>query len=591
MSFHDRGFLAGAVGLAALAAVLFVASTFWPVEEALGLGTGGGGRIAATCVLLSLIAWLSDMARRNAIASLAPCLVTAWRWLNGDWRVSALLSIPALYVWVLTTRVIPGLPWVAPDTGTYLGFAVYRTLLYPLLLRLIAITTESPQALHLPQLAAGLAVTVLFAESYQRLVRNALASVLVGLFLLFNWPLLNRSLYLLADYPFYVLFTAALCVKFGIMRDPRPFRLVVLALLLALAVAIRPVGIALLAFVPVLLLLRPWLWRRVTVYLIAPLMAALLGIAAVNARVLDYFALENFGGFGASANAMLILRADTPTTVPVLRDALLARAEPYRTAFVTARTAQDRYSVIAEATDSLLDIALEEARRFGRAERRIEPTDSSRHRLFVGALNETSPLNRTIGNVVPIQDDFEWRWLDRQLGEIGRQARLHNPLGLAIQVLTNLRFAPQGFLPFERIPETFTAFRAFSLDHQDLGMGTVVIAPARDDVPLVSVAGFNVVASAMGAADRLFSFPLAILMSAGFVCGAAITIRARRRAIPEDMSGLVGLVAVALAYSLAVCYGQIPLGRLMIVCAAPMAALLTVPILLPGWACQELKDA
>ncbi len=533
----------------------------------------GTGVVLATLPLFALAA-LAVLAR--VIHTNWPPL---WRRINADWGVALVLTPFALAIWVLFARALPGTPWVASDSGTYLGFAPYRTLLYPMLLRVTATVTDTPAGLVQPQLIAGLVATVAFAESAQRSIRNSFVTVTAGLLTLLSWPLLQYSVMLLTDYPFYALFTSCMAVGLAVLRDPRWGRLAGLAVLAATTIMLRPVGIIVLVFIPLLLLAQPVVWRRMAIAFFGPLIVLMLGISALNYWVFGFFSPERFSGWGMSANTLLLLDSDTPADHPRLRDSLVSRAAPYKNAFDKGEGVLAKYEAILLGTNPLADMAREEVLLFGRDSGLIELSDVTRQKRLLAWINGWSPLNAALGAATPAMADPTWLWTDGILSRLGRQARIHAMPQTALLALVNLRFSLPNIVQFAPIPTSFADLHPLVLDDGDLGNQHDIALPSREGMPAAAVEMFNAIATPLSRMRSPVIPGITVIAGLGWI-GLGTAALLRRRRLRTDLGALAFLATCTLSYHLVVCFGQLPLPRFLIAVSAPAAMLLLTPILL-----------
>ncbi|OAN55073.1 hypothetical protein [Magnetospirillum moscoviense] len=513
------------------------------------------------------------------LSSTAP---RGWRAINRDWVATVTLLPFGAYILAFMVTVPPGLPWIAPDSMTYIGFSPTRTLLYPALLRALAVLSDDPRVLVLPFLVVGIVATIAFAEATQRAFRNILVSVPAGIGLLFCWSLLEHAGFVLSDYPFYAAYTATLAAALMALRQPRPAWLITVGLLIGVSIAIRPVGIVLLTVPFFLACSHIRQWRRLVLFLALPLAVTLLAQAAANQTVFGFFGLSRFSGYPWAGNTALLMTAETPTRHPELRDEIVAMARPYREEIDATATAQDRYIALINTANPLIGHTGSLAMAYGKRKELVTFGDTSAQVALVGWMNGLSTLNAGLG-ALPAQTFALSIWQDGFLLGLGREAHMANLGEFATLTALKMRFSWQSVLPWYGIGSDFSSHRQLLPGQADLGMSTAVSEKPRHMIPGVSIGGFNVVVERLQRLSRIVPVPMVILLSSLFGMGATLAYLARFRSVPTVHAAIAMLGATTLLYHLMMCIAQIPIGRFVVVVAAAPAVLLFIPLAGLGW--------
>lgn len=504
-------------------------------------------------------------------------VLRAWRFVNLDWAAAALLLPAAIYVLIFSLIVLPGVPWIAPDSTTYLTFATYRTPLYPLFLRFLAIFADDPIILVAAPTFLGLGAVLFFAEMLQRLVRNILVSIPVGLTLFFNWQLVELSVFILTDYLFFTLLTFTFGLVLLALR--RPSRTVLLALGIAaiIAVAIRPLGIVAAVIVPFLFIIHKQYWQRIIKFLAAPFLIGWLGLSVFNLVYYDYFGLARFSGFPLGANTIMLLKPDTPVEYPELRDRLIDFTSDFQKKYHAIEDIQERYTLLLNSTNPIIFGGAQVIYEFGIEKNMILYNDVSKTERLYAFVNNLSDLNKSLGQW-PAQTTKHWVWLDKLMTKLARDAHLHNPSMLAEMTLTKLRFSWQSVLTQHGAPENFRSHSSLDLSDPNYGNKQHVRTKARDDFGIINVLAFNRISSWIYSAHNFVSVPIVIMLSIIVSLMLAIGQFARTRSIQPVVAAMAFLGVSLIAYHLLVSIAQIPLGRFIVVMYAASATLFFIPI-------------
>ncbi|MBF0418141.1 MAG: hypothetical protein HQL86_07835, partial [Magnetococcales bacterium] len=154
---------------------------------------GGLGIIAAWTTWAffgSRHAWERRIRLRWAIRGLlqeGEGLLLWFRNLHRNWAAALVLSPFVVLVFVAQVVYLPREALMAGDSATYLLFSNYRPIGYPLFLRFALVLLDDPWVVIILQSILGLAAILLFAEGLQRVFRNYVLAILVGLLLTFSW--------------------------------------------------------------------------------------------------------------------------------------------------------------------------------------------------------------------------------------------------------------------------------------------------------------------------------------------------------------------------------------------------------------------
>jgi hypothetical protein len=541
------------------------------------LGLGLSMAVAAAALAVSMGPRVVPIVRKTA-----PFSIRLWAWINRDWRVAAVLAPFGLYIVVFMTTAMPGVPWIAPDSATYIGFSPTRTLLYPVLLRFLACLSDDPKVLVWPFLMLGVVATLAFAEVAQRLFRNVLVTVPAGIAILFCWSLLEHAAFVLSDYPFFAVYTLALAAALAAFRHPSRAMLGLVGVMIGVSIAIRPVGIVLLVL-PVFLALVYWRdWRRLAIWLVVPLGLGLAAQMAANQAVFGFFGLSRFSGYPWAGNTALMLTPTTPVAHPELRDRIVAMAKPYQDELAEIDSAQARYIHLINTANPLIGNTGSLAMQYGQEKGIITLNDDQSQRRLVNWMNSLSPLNGGLGALPPMT--FRQSiWQDGILLELGRQAHVANLDQFLSLTLLKLRFSWQSVLPWSGIGPDFSSYRTLTPGAPDLGMTTIVAEPAKSPITGVSIRGFNLVAERLISLARVVPVPGVILVSTMVGLGLVAVALARRRAVSARAAAAACLGTVTILYHLMMCVAQIPIGRFLVVVASAPSLLLFLPVAGLGW--------
>ena len=567
----------------ALIAVLVASARAMPDVPAPSVGMDAVSRMTVP-VLEAAARRAEAFLRRVGLA-----VVGAWAPLNQNWAVALFLSPFAAFVLGVSLMALPEGPWLTPDSGTYLSFSLQRTIGYPIFVRMIAMVSDDPRAIPVVQLCLGLGSVIFLAEALQRALRNCLVSLPTGIFLMFNWPMLEHALYILTDYPFF----AFICLQFGatllVISKPSPQKLAMVALTTAIAVTIRPAALFLIGVVPFLVLVHRASWRLISVWLLLPLAALLFAQAGVNKAVFDYFGLSRWTGYPMAANTMFILKDDTPSDHPQVVKLLYAAAKPYQKKYAAIASATDKTLYNISVNNLILADASNIVNAYGNDRGIVTTTEIARHESFVRFINNTSPLNRQFAQA-GIGTAPNWVWFDSLLTRLAVSSVMHNSLGWAGLVWPNLQFSLNTIIPVADMPEKeFAPFARLRLDRSDLGFGATFPRLQTADPPVFTAWAFNRVGGLLRSLERIIPIPGVVLAMAGVALALFTAFVFWDEGMPPQIAGLAYLAGCLLIYHLEVDAASIPLPRLISPVIGAALPLLFSPILAFSYATHRKR--
>lgn len=526
----------------------------WPLRA---LGLGGAGLLALA----------------------PPRLDRLRRLLDRRWGLMAVLALPAVLDLALPA-VLPDLPWTNSDSWELLSFAPWRTAGYGLLLRLVAWLFPGPQAMVWLQVTGTVAAVLLFAHALRR-VAGGLAAAVAGFMLLASWPLFIYAFHLLTEQPFFICILLHFAVAARTFEDPRPRRLWGLAATAMAAVAFRPAGHFLLLSLPVLLALRPDLWRRVLLHLGAPALAAVLALSMVHQSLLGYFGLSSFAGVTLSSNMLYLATADTPSADPDLMARFAAHAAAYRASLDPVADDAQRFEAVRAAAAPLTTWAL------ATVAERLPAAGSDVVARMESALDRAgtlSPLDAVYSTVARVQRPT-WPWLpalpvwqrvNADLTRAAVEVFRHDPWGTLRFTLWKLAWGWREVVPVFSMRHNLVNNECLALDRPDTGYRLRQPPSHVATVPVVWAARLHDAAAALPyGLSLLLPLPLIVLAAGvGAVAGCARAL-VRHRPPPAAVA-LAAYAAAGLAlYHLELAFAQVALTRFL-VAGLPMAVLLLV---------------
>ena len=515
-----------------------------------------------------------------------------WSWLNRDWAVTLLLTPFALYILVFWIVAFPDAPWLAPDSQGYLVFFPLRTLFYPLFLRVVAAISSDPNLLVAIQLLTGISGTIFLAEVTQRVVRNVWVTLPAGIFLLFNWPILEHAFILLTDYLFY----GVVCFQFGAViqavRKCTTGRVLFVMATTALAIAIRPAGIFLLAALPFLLIVWPRYWRSLVNALAVPLVV-LFGLQmGANKALYGYFGLSLTFGYSTLSNALLVLKPDAPFPHPELIKELYDKALPYQQALESEPNFRLRVLNSTNLSNELILDGSRIVKAYAAEHGLVTLVDESRRRRFVAWLDDTSPLNRDYKRL-GIGLAPNWVWLDGFLGRLAVASAAHNFGGFMKMTWEKFIVGWDWVIPSFQINTRFPPRHQLLQRHLPrIGFDTQYPPDATPSPEWTSLArGFKFVANGLRQLGLVVPLPVVVALAGAAMLTAFAWFAVRRENIPVTVSVLAYLAGCVLALHMEIALGSIPLPRLFSPVTSAAMVLLFSPFLLFSGASRQRFNA
>lgn len=496
------------------------------------------------------------------------------------WLTAAALVPVAIYVLGFFAFSLPNEAVMFGDSEGYLSFAVHRTLGYPLFIRFVAMVFDDPYAIILVQILIGQIGVIFFAEILQRVLKNHVVTILIGLFSMVNWPLLGHGMSILADY----LFFSLLCFHFGIflllIQKVTIWRGLALALTVALAVSVRPVAIFLVGLVPLVFLVLPRFWRAILKGYVGGLVLFLGLTASLNYLVYDYFALSKFAGYNSAWQTMLLIREDTQTPVPALSRRLYERSKPFKARYDELKTDDDRvYFMMWESTILLDEVAAAWKEYLEENPAANVLSDVSRQQALLDFLNDLSDLNRAIGRGSGEGSD-NWINYDTTLMTVTRSVFLAQPFDVFDVVMKKLVYNWKYFLiPAMTVPPD-AKYIFLDPTIAELRTDQEIMVEQAKDGGLFGAWLINGAAKALYVLKNQFAGSTLILL-AGFVISlSAVWFAVVKRDVPLRVAVLTYLFGAVFLSMATVCIAGIPLQRYsMAVIAATLSVCLS-PVLI-----------
>lgn len=529
--------------------------------------------------------WVGDCfyVLRMPVGRLTEAVGNIWPLINRDWMVVLFLAPFSLYIVVYWIVAFPEVPWIAPDSFGYLVFFPHRTLFYPLFLRLVAAVFEDPNALVAIQLLTGIFGVVFLAEVSQRLFRNVLVTIPAGVFLLFNWPMIEHAFFLLTDY----LFFGVVCFQFGaallVVQRCTARRLVLLAVVTALVIAVRPAGMFLLGVMPFVLIVWPRYWRRVTGALIIPLVFMVGLQMGAHKVIYGYFGVSASFGYSTLSNTLLVLKPDTPFPYPKLIEQLYEFARPYQIGIAAKPDYVSRTNYNTNVSNPLINGGSNAVMAYGAEHGLITLVDELPRRRFVSWLNELSPLNQEYKRL-GIATAPNWIWLDEILGQLAVSSILNNPVGSMETTWDKLQFGWDWVIP-NFLADTRYPPRHPLLQRHLPRIGFEIPYPA-DAMPTPvwtnMTKAFNWVANWLNRFGAVVSIQVTVLMAGVVMLIAFAWYAVRLKKLPATVSALAYLSGCLFIYHFEVSMGSVPIPRLLTPMIGASMILYFSPLLLFG---------
>lgn len=491
------------------------------------------------------------------------------------------LLIFSSYIYAYYYFQFPDQVFVAPDSWTYLAMSNIRPLMYPIFIRLFAILSDHQTIIIEAQLLIGLLSTAFLAEAIQRVTKNYILSLGVGILTISNWELFRLGVNVLSDYPFFITFNFALGMCFLAMEKTTKIRLSLLALIVVISVGIRPTGMLFVGALPALLILSVSHWRRILGYFAVPMFSGILLLATVNHSVLGYFGLSQYSGYPMMANTLFILEEDTPFEEPGYVKRLYQMMAPYREGLAKQETLSEiRLYQLANT-----NIVLGEAWRVLNEYRKGRPdlgerSDTTTHRNFATWFTELSPLNARLGKM-GVSNYDQNNWADDFFARLGKSAHMHNPekaLELFWAKLYSAWIEPYQLVgyPTTSLSELFKG--TWLLDFEQENFGFWVEPPPEikfTEIPYLSTSVFSLASRTIGYKIWYPAIALVVVLA---LCSFCLYQVIRRRSIPADIGALTLAGLLIIAYHAGVSLAHVPIARYSVVVFPAALLLLFAPI-------------
>jgi len=256
------------------------------------------------------------------------------------WLLAALTIVAvALYAIEMRSAAFHALPFMQPDSVTYLDANVARSPGYPLVLRIVARLPGGLARLGTVQHVAMLAAGVFMAACFGALYKRAVLAVALLVATLANPPLVSYSYTVLPE----ALLIAALMVHLGcVMMLARGWRAPVAAAAgasAAIVALLKPTGYAAILALPVVAWHHRRHWRSLG-WLAAPAVAVLFAASAVNYATRGVFATQSQGGYSRAAYTAVLLDPKPEGPYPELTQRIGTQTSPIRDALFSIRDPQ-----------------------------------------------------------------------------------------------------------------------------------------------------------------------------------------------------------------------------------------------------------
>jgi len=241
------------------------------------------------------------------------------------------------------------LPWMSPDSTSYLNGDVNRTPAYPLLLRVIPLN-----ALGAVQLAALCASTAWLAWTLAALL-PAVFALGFEMLVLGNTQLVAYAFTMLPEAFFVSVEQVQFVYALRLIRSRSRKDALGLGLATALLILLKPSGYS---FVAPLLAMLWWVWRGVRLPVasaLAALAAAILMVSAMNVVRAGVFGTQAHGGYALVGYVGHLIDANTASPYPGLAEAIAARTASTRSELRAPRPLDAYYILSSTAYHDVLD--------------------------------------------------------------------------------------------------------------------------------------------------------------------------------------------------------------------------------------------
>lgn len=369
-----------------------------------------------------------------------------------DWHALLLLLPVAVFSFLYFVTVFPSAATINPDTNSYLNFHIFRPLLYPVFVRLMAVFTDDPYVIVLIQEILGFLAILLFAEMVQRAVRCLLFSLLVGFLLLLSWPLIQMGSAVLSDHLYFSATTLFSGLVVWAVRRGGACTLLLASLCVLVAINIRPIGVSLLIVPVVFAFLRILSLRQLATYFLLPLALVVLLTSSINLMVFGYFGLSKFTGWPMIVNGAYVADEGLSKPDPQMAGGIYEIAKPYRVRYDSTadRTERVRYYVnhtnelAAKIGDSVTDLVRDGV---------LVPkrTPAPHQKALVEWFNQLSELNQDFGRL-GVGASETWIWRDNLMREYSVRAFLSSPYQFLAIYLDKLIVSWFDLFDFHAVP-------------------------------------------------------------------------------------------------------------------------------------------
>lgn len=266
--------------------------------------------------------------------------------------------------------VILVVPYVNPDTGSYLGaiiphpltpFSAIRTAGAPLLFMIGASSVYHPGGILLAHHALWLTSSAALAVSMRKYLGLSVLSLLMLVYLSFNAKAISFEYYAVSEHLSRVLYVFYAAAAFATWRYPRSWWLAfVLAGLVFFNILSKPSAVVLLPATIILYAFHAWRLRRdrpvpvmlVGVVSVALMAGGLLGYAAAYKARYGTFNLTSFEGYNLFSHVGHLVDLDGPA-YPDLKRELAPVMKLYREKYVAKGLMEPNWLVFGSFNDAL----------------------------------------------------------------------------------------------------------------------------------------------------------------------------------------------------------------------------------------------
>lgn len=496
-----------------------------------------------------------------------------WRRLNSNWSVALVLCTPALYVFTTLSCVLPDATLLTPDSLSYIQFHPMRTLGYPILIRLMALVSENPGIFATLQLSMGLFAIIYMCEAAQRVIRNIFVTVPVGVFLITSWPLLEHSLILLSDYPFFSIVCLALGTFFNATRRPDFANVSLLVVFIGLASFIRPLGIVLLPLLVVVVLANTDSWRRVSLLSISLVVMVLGGQGLLNHHVFGYFGVSSAGGYSMAQNTAVLMTPQTRSETPELRDRVVKLAKPYATSILAESDSHKRMQRFNSLANQMIGRMGQLVQDYGFETKTTEYVNTASQVSFARRFKSISPLNTSLSSM-PVYEAPQWLWTNRTLTTLAKEAHLANVGGWISWVALKFSQGWRRVVGYATMPRHgLKPYAVLDLAAPDLGAGTAHVINVQERT-LLKPQAINLVPALLYKVGGFLIAPWIIGFTIVAISAMALRELVVSRKLTSQTAVFIGCAGFLVSYHLAVSIGQTPTSRFMLGSIAPAYFLL-----------------